>query len=376
MSCPATGIRDFPIQNNVTVTQTLNQSIFEDSSIDIQWAKRGTVPGFVENYFTEGGIFNSSEQTTTLRMKGNSYTLKVVKLADPQHKSLLSESDKPLCIGEIVMVFESAAALTEKFVFLCIPILNKASTSLSPYLESIRLDRLPGRPIGLNDLLPNSKTYISYTTCLHQVVSKQTYPVQVAVLVFTGGLFYPQAQFNEIVKKTDQPLALGPLFEGLTAKTNATLFLISTVADYKNYLRYSELSTSSTTIGGQRIDSTDSYKCVPLNPDKMVKDKRLVIDTDKGVPLSQVLDEKKEASGEAQITPGMVERMIAIILGTVAGIFMLSVVAYLFSRVTSQNADIAFPWILDKTQHLLPIVFVSLIVGVIGFLIGFFTSTR
>jgi hypothetical protein len=160
-------------------------------------------------------------------------------------------------------------------------------------------------------------------------------------------------------------------------KTNTTAFSISTEDQYRSYLRSSALLESDKRIpGGRRVDSTDAYKCVPLNPDKMVKDKRLVIDTDKGVPLSQVLDEKKEDSGEAQITPGMVERMIAVILGTVAGIFILAVVAYLFSRVTSQNADIAFPWILDKTQHLLPIVFVSLIVGVIGFLIGFFTSTR
>lgn len=375
MSCPATGIKDFPIQNNVTITQTLNESVFEPSTLEVQWAKRGTVPGFQENYLTEG-IYGSSEQTTTLRLKGNSYTLKIVKLADPQHKSLLADSDKSLCIGEIVMVFQSAAALTEKFVFLCIPILNKTSTSVSPYLESIRSDRLPGRPISLSDLLPNSKKYISYATCLHQVVSKQTYPAQAAVLVFTGGLFYPQAQFNEVTKKIKVPLQLGALFDGLTAKTNANLFLIATEADYKNYLRYSELSGSSSTASvGQRIDSTDSYKCVPLNPDETVKNNRLIIDTDKGVPLSQVLKEKKEDQGEAKITPGMVERMIAVVLGTAAGIFILSILAYFFSLYTSENADPAWPWLMERTRDLMPMIFVSMVVGIIGFLIGFFTNT-
>ncbi len=375
MSCPATGIKDFPIQNNATITPTLNESIFEPSTLEVQWATRGTVPAFQQNYLTEG-IYNSGEQTTTLRLRGNSYTLKIVKLADPQHKSLLPDTDKSLCLGEIVMVFESAAALTEKFVFLCIPILNKASTSLSPYLESIRLDRLPGRPISLSDLLPNSKKYISYATCLHQVISNKTNPVQAAVLVFTGGLSYPEAQFKDVLKKTKIAAQLGPLFDGLMPKTNAALFLIATEADYKNYLRYSELTTtSSNTTGGKRIDSTDSYKCVPLNPDETVKNNRLVIDTDKGVPLSQVLKDKKDEQGEAKITPGMVERMIAVVLGTAAGIFILSIFAYIFSLVTSENADPAWPWLMERTRDLMPMIFVSMVVGIIGFLIGFFTNT-
>jgi hypothetical protein len=375
MSCPATGIKDFPIQNNVTITQTLNESIFEPSTLDVQWAKRGTVPAFQENYLTEG-IYSSGEQTTTLRLKGNSYTLKIVKLADPQHRTLLPDADKPLCLGEIVMIFESATALTEKFVFLCIPILNKVSSTLSPYLESIRLDRLPGRPISLSDLLPNSKKYVSYATCLHQVTSGKTNPAQAAVLVFTGGLLYPQAQFNDVVKKMKVELQLGSLFDGLMPKTNASPFLIATQTDYKNYLRYSELLASTgTSIGGQRIDSTDSYKCVPLNPDETVKNNRLIIDTDKGIPLSQVLKEKKDEQGEAKITPGMVERMIAVVLGTAAGIFILSIVAYFFSLVTSENADPAWPWLLERTRDLIPMIFVSMVVGIIGFLIGFFTNT-
>jgi hypothetical protein len=389
MSCPATGIRDFPIQNNVTVTETLNQSIFEEASIEVQWAKRGTVPSFkYQGYFTEG-IYGSDGQSTSLRFRGINYTLQFAKLVKAQHTGFLSPELKPLAIGEIIMGFVSPTALTEKYVIFSIPILNKTHSSISAYLESIRQDKLPGRPIGLDELLPFSKDYTSYTTCLQQVTSGNTTAVQANVLVFRKGLLYPKGFLDEVVKKINIPGPngrvvnsiippdLGSLPEGLMVKTNTTAFSISTEDQYRSYLRSSALLESDKRIpGGRRVDSTDAYKCVPLNPDKMVKDKRLVIDTDKGVPLSQVLDEKKEDSGEAQITPGMVERMIAVILGTVAGIFILAVVAYLFSRVTSQNADIAFPWILDKTQHLLPIVFVSLIVGVIGFLIGFFTSTR
>ena len=388
MSCPATGIRDFPIQNNVTVTETLNESIYEEPSIEVQWAKRGTVPAFhAQNFFNEG-IYNSGGQSTSLRFRGTSYTLQFVKLCKALHSGFLSAELKPLAIGEIVMGFVSPTALTEKYLFMSIPILNKSHSSLPAYFESIRQDKLPGRPIGLDELLPFAKQYTSYTTCLQQVTSGNSKAVQATVLIFRKGLLYPKGFLDEIVMKINipgpngrivhsiLPPDLGSLPDGLMAKTNTTSFLITTDTEYKSYLRSSELLESSkSTPGGRRVDSTDSYKCVPLNPDETVKNNRLVIDTDKGVPLSQVLKEKRDEQGEAKITPGMVERMIAILLGTAAGIFILSVLAYLFSRVTSDTSEPQWVWLTIQTRNLLPMIFVSMVVGVIGFLIGFFTST-
>lgn len=383
-------MKNFPIQNNVTVSQSLNQSIFEAPSLEIQWAKRGTVPAFTQNNFTEG-IYNSAEQTTTLRLRGNLYTLQFARLVQPQHKSFLSAQDKNLCNGEIVMLFESGGALTEEFVFLCIPLLNKATTILSPYLEAIRQDRLPGKPISLDTLLPSSKKYTSYTTCLQRTTSNVSSPVQAAVLVFTEGLSYPDAQLKEVLKKMKDfivksgqlaprylttPPALGPLIKGLVAMTGSS-FLIQSETEYRNYLRTSELTFQGQS-SNRRTDSTDAYKCVPLKPDQDVKNNQIIIDTDKGVPLSQILKEKtdEQGQGQGQITPGMVERMIAAILGTAAGIFILSVIAYLFSRVTSDDSYENFPWFVDRTKDMLPMVFISIVVGIVGFLIGFFTSGK
>ena len=399
MSCPATGIRDFPIQNTVIVTQTLNDSIYQATTTQVQWARRGTVPTFDSNFFTEG-IYSSDPQTTTLRFEGNQYTLKTVQLVEPQHKGLLKVKDKELAIAEIVMVFESSTALTQKFVILCSPLLDRSDTSYSPYLEGVRLDRLSGRPVSLNDLLPKSKLYTSYSTCLQQVQSGSTTAVNATVLVFTEGLSYPKAQLQEVLKKIKglvpppapvtppragtvapppvvllQPPSLTKLMDGLLPKVNTNLFLISTEADYKNFLRTSELTFQPVEETGRRVDSTDSYKCVPLKPDETVKNKQIIIDTDKGVPLSQVLKEKADEQGEGKITPGMVERMIAIVLGTAAGLFVLSILAYVFSRVTTDSPDASFPWFMGKIKDLVPMVFMSMVVGVIGFLIGFFTST-
>lgn len=387
MSCPANGLKDFPVQINITVTDTLNESITEQPSVEVQWAKRGTVPAFQQNFLNEG-IYGSSEQSTSLRVNGNTYTLQFVKLSEPLHSGFLSAQDKPLAIGEILMGFVSPSALTEKYVFLSIPILNKSTTSLSPYLESIRADRLPGKPIGLDDLLPFSKDYTSYTTCLRQVNSGKSDAVQTRVLAFRKGLLYPRAQFREVVQKikipgpngrvvsATTPPPLGALPGGLIAQTETRLVLLSTENDYKNFLRSSQLLDSSTRVPGSlRTDSTDSYKCVPLKPDENVKNNRIIIDTDKGIPLSQVLKEKEEDGG-GKITPGTVERMIAAVLGTAAGIFILSILAYLFTRVTTEDSARGFPWLMDQTKNLLPMVFVSIIVGIVGFLIGFFTSTQ
>ena len=381
MSCPSTGIRDFPIQNSVNVTQTLNDSIYEPSSLEIQWAKQGTVPIFQRNFFSEG-IYSSGTQTTTLRFRGTKYTLQTAQLVEPQHKSLVTLADKEKVYGEIVLVFESSSSLTEKYVFLCIPILNKPATGYSPYLEGIRLDRLSGKPVGLDDLLPSSKEYVSYSTCLRLVQASATTAVQAAVLVFWNGLPYPYlrdvCKRMKITPALTSPPKLETLVQGLIPKSETSFFLITSEEIYKSYLRNSELSSSSsrTDGGGKRTDSTDSYKCVPLKPDENVKNNRIIIDTDKGVPLSQVLKEKEEEQGDGKITPGMVERMIAIVLGTAIGIFILSVIAYIFSRVTSDTADTtSFPWFMGKVKDTLPMVFVSMVVGIIGFLIGFFTST-
>ncbi len=382
MSCPATGIRDFPIQNSVNVTQTLNDSIYEPSSLEIQWAKQGTVPTFQRNFFSEG-IYSSGTQTTTLRFRGTKYNLQTAQLVEPQHKGLVLLADKESVNGEIVLVFESPTALTEKYLFLCIPLLNKSATGYSPYLEGIRQDRLSGRPVGLDDVIPSSKEYISYSTCLRLVEQNKSTPVQAAVLVFWRGLPYPTSQLRDVCRKMkmtpplNAPPSLETLVQGLIPKSETTLFLISSEEVYKRYLRSSELPSSSSrsTDTGTRTDSTDSYKCVPLKPDETVKDNRILIDTDKGVPLSQVLKEKQEEQGEGKITPGMVERMIAAILGTAIGIFVLSVIAYIFSRVTSETTDTSFPWFMGKVKDLVPMVFVSMVVGIIGFLIGFFTST-
>lgn len=271
--------------------------------------------------------------------------------------------------------------MTEKYVFLCIPLLNKPATSYSPYLEGIRLDRLSGRPVGLDDVLPSSKEYVSYSTCLRLVQANATTAVQAAVLVFWSGLPYPTAQLRDLCKKMNitpaltTPPKLESLVQGLIPKSETTLFLITSEEIYKNYLRSSELTSARSTEGGNRTDSTDSYKCVPLKPDENVKDNRIIIDTDKGVPLSQVLKEKEDEQGQGKITPGMVERMIAIILGSAIGLFVLSIIAYIFSRVTTETPDASFPWFMGKVKDMVPMVFVSIVVGIIGFLIGFFTST-
>lgn len=109
-----------------------------------------------------------------------------------------------------------------------------------------------------------------------------------------------------------------------------------------------------------------------MNPDQNVRDGKIVIDTDKGVPLSQVLSEKIDSdTPSGSITPGDVEKIVAILVGTVLGVFVLSIIAYIITIYTSKNALDNWPWLRLQTSSLLPITMVAILMGGMGFAIGF-----
>jgi hypothetical protein len=121
-----------------------------------------------------------------------------------------------------------------------------------------------------------------------------------------------------------------------------------------------------------RVDSTDAYKCVPLIPDENVKDGKIIVDTEKGELLSQVLKDRSDDdnSGQGGLSPADVERTIAIVLGIAIGIFALSVLAYAITLATTGNAGPAWPWIREQFSKMTPYGFTTLIIGIICMLIG------
>jgi len=365
MSCPETGLKGFPIKIGFPIPSTLNPSIAEDLILDIQWGTKSVAPRFSGSQLEEGDANNTGSQTS-LRIQGTQYYLRSVQLCQPLHTSFLEPSIKDSCRAELVFVFSSSGA----YATLCVPLLAGSTTEPSKYLEALRQDMLPGKPISLNTLLPNDLHYIHYTTCLTQIQSQQTVARNLRVLVFTAGLIYPDASITEIKRKIGSfpSIVLPDTLQPGTPKN------IGSDTDYKGFFRYGLYTPSKSNSGDSRIriDSTDAYKCVPLLPDQNVKDGQIKVDTENGELLSQVLKENDDQAASASgPTPADVEKLIAIFFGISLGIFILIILAYVISLYTGTSTE-KHPWLFleMKIKETTPTYFIAMLVGIIGFVIG------
>jgi len=364
MSCPETGLKGFPVQVTFPIPSTLNPSIAEDLILDIQWGTKSVAPRFSGSQLEEGDANNTGSQTS-LRIQGTQYYLRSIQICQPLHTSFLNPSLASSSRAELVFVFSSSGA----YAILCVPLLAGSTTEPSKYLEALRQDMLPGKPISLNTLLPSDLHYTHYTTCLTQIQSQQTVARNLRVLVFTEGLIYPDASITEIKRKIGS-------FPSVTLPDTLQLGTpkkIGSDVDYKVFFRYG-LYTPSRSSGDSRIriDSTSAYKCVPLLPDQNVKDGQIKVDTEKGELLSQILKEDDDqAASTSGPTPADVEKLIAIFFGISLGIFILIILAYVISLYTGTSTE-KHPWLFleMKIKETTPTYFIAMLVGIIGFVIG------
>lgn len=385
--CSVTGVRDFPIDNRVTVTQDLYKKTPGTFLIELQWAKRSVPPTI-----GSAGIFQeiSSQQATTLRFQSNTYTLKQVQIVAPLHTSLLQDTIKPNVKAEIIMTFKAQSnTIGDPYIYFCIPIVAGASDSPSAYLEALRLNVLPGKPIGYNTLIPEDRHFLNYTTCVNQTQDNQTKPIQVKVLVFVGCLTYPQEKITGLLRlipgfgQVSEFPQLSMLPENVQPRTQPTRFLVAAETDFLNFILYGLLPQDSASGSGKggpgtRTDNTSAYKCVPLLPDQNVKDGKIIVDTENGELLSQVLDDRDgdmdQGTSSEGLTPADVERVIAIVFGSALGIFVLSVLVYTITLATTGNAGPAWPWIRAQFSGLTPNIFVNIMIAVLSMLIGLYAG--
>lgn len=389
MACPDIGIRNFPIQvgSGILNLEDINKGIEEDLFIYVSWGPRSNAPKFKPNSplldeGVEGTVAGSS-----LRYNNLDYTLKTVQITKPQHATFVVGAETTAVKGEAVLIFYNNSPIGDAYLILCIPIIQGNASSGSPYIQAILSDRLNNRQLTLDSLIPSKRKCVTYSTCLVKTDSNTNRSVSAnaTVFVFVYGI---QETANRIgllriasmgrdpkINKEFGSLILPDGIQKLTP-----LYTIPTPADYRSLIRYRSFPEAGVTrtSSNQRTDPTSSYQCVPLKPDENVRDGKLIIDTDKGVPLSQVLAEKEEDEGKEKgtITPGDVERIIAIIFGVFGGVFVLSVLAYIVSIVTSQNAGPSFPYMRSLLAGFTPFVFIAVAAGIVGFFIGFFTFTQ
>jgi hypothetical protein len=388
--CSTFGIRDFPILNSVNVTPSLNAAVYEEIPLDIQWGPKATEPQFIHSgpYANLGYIeyLDAGASTTTLRLNGNSFGLISVQLCSPQHTTLLPREKQSDCSGELVMGFRAQNTISESYLFLCVPILTRATQTLSTYLEALRMGQLDGKPTSLLSLLPpTDKHYVSYSTCLQRREQSSTSTQQVRVFVFTEGLAYPNGNFQEILNKLQSPRPSGRILlpaiqlpDGLVDKSQAMLFSIATETDYKSLLRYSQYDPNGVPDSSRyREDSLNSYKCVPLEPSQNIKDGKIIVDTENGELLSQVLKDKQDSgpAKRSKISPAMIEKIVAAFLALIAFIVLFLIVFYVIANFVTPNADTFFGVVKQNMDTIGPVVVFSMLSGIICFILGFFLYT-
>lgn len=351
MSCPKTGLIDFPIQNTVPINTVLLQKSAQDQMLDIQWGTRSTAPVNTQGILDEG-VNGTTSQTTTLRLNSTSYNLHQVQLCTPLHTSFNQPYDT-----EVVMIFSNGVSYT----LLCIPIKNAANTTPSAYLTSLANGALGGSPVSLSSLLPSDLHYLNYQTCLTQTSSAKSLIQNVNVILFTSIVNYS----GNLVKRT---VALP---DGLVANTTGP-YVIATGDDFNAKVKYGLYTVSSTNLSpGQRQDATNAYKCVPLLPEQNVHDGKITVDTTNGTLLSKVLEDKiadtNAELGNNKYTPGDVEKIIAIIFGTLLGLFLLSILVLFLMQYTSQTQIPIFDSIKTTLYNQSPMI--------LGIILGIFLTT-
>lgn len=148
-------------------------------------------------------------------------------------------------------------------------------------------------------------------------------------------------------------------------------------AEYKSLLRYSQYYPKAPPDSKYREDNLNAYKCVPLEPSKNVKDGKIVVDTESGELLSQVLKDKEEVGepSKSKITPAIVEKILAVCIAVVLIAFIFLILAYIIASMTTPNADSFFGVIKHHTGTIGPIVFFSTLSGVVCFVLGVFLYT-
>lgn len=396
-TCSNLGVRDFPIQRTARLSPTIIDSVKESFLIDVQWGQKSNAPDFVldsnDKGFLQEGSFSSQASTSTLRLQGNSYTLKTMQITKSLHGSFFTDDLQKNIPAELVIVFASQSNIAEKYVIFSIPIFSGASSSQNVYLNALFQGRLPGKPISLQAVLPEDQKFLAYSTCLSQLQNNQTNSVQARVFLFYGTIAF--SQVNELKKRIfrfrnqNNVFVDGSLTQAfpdvrlpdlVNAKSMPVPFTIDNETVFTRFLRSGSLKDSQGSGAGEfiREDTTSSYKCIPLNPDLHVnKDRKIVVDTRKGELLSDVLD-KRNADlnadlGKKGLNADQIETILAVAFGLALGLLVLSIVAYFISRVTASEGSFAKgPWVVLPAwiKDGAPILVVSIIVGLIGFGIG------
>ncbi len=370
--CSPSGNVSFPLDLTFTPDSALYTSVKEIFSIEFQWSNRTTPPIFKNS---QTGVLDEGDSATrsnfsTIRWKGYSYSLAQVQLSTPTHtKWILDGAKKGKNKADMILLFKTKNLdAAERYIFVVIPLLEEALLSVEPaYLAALSGQSVAGQYSLLNCLPPKeTREYVYYTTCLEPSLKSGL------VLFFYQGCSVSKTTLDKIAEE----LGVTQNWPGVQVPSEIRLTtpIVITREAFRAAVRVSVLGEQESRAPSQfEKRGTDSYKCVPLNPDTAVVDNKIQIDVSTGDvrSLKSILEERqalREAVGPKGLEPGQLETILAIFLALMLGIFAVGGGIYAYFYFT-MDPTVAWP---SWTSQSVGVILTAMLFITAGFLLGYF----
>jgi hypothetical protein len=383
MTCPAGAITSFPLGISIIPSQSQYDAVKDTAlaGMTIQWNTQTTAPTF-SNTNSTGGILNEGD-STTLRYKGVKYPLTRAQICAQTHSGWIlpvGGSNKE----DLILIFTNDSdTLTISNIMIIVPIIRSNQATDPAYMRGLADNTLTGS-FSLKDCVP-SDNFLNYSSCLDGY-SPTAKASNVSVFVSIGGLSVSDSLMNSIITKS----GFGTVFPTIQAPFMSSFRGSKTIGVGDNSLEKYVTTTSNLfadpSTFSARTDSTDKYKCVPLNPDADVVNGAIQVDTDSGELLSKVLSARNDAKAADvapdAIDPGRLEEIIGIVVGVIMGAIFLSIGGYLFYRFLwpgpgatasgPSGASLGAGWMVyaQRAGVVLFAAGVVVLIGYIGYVIG------
>lgn len=360
--CSTAGNKSFPISLGFTPTQELYTSLTDPFPIQFNFGTRSTAPAFTNRAL---GLVDETTVSSTIRYNGVNYTLLSTQITGTTHKRWILDTTKQGKNNlDLILTFSTKnTSAANKYIFITVPLLTETLYSSDPsYLRGLSGQTVNG-PFSIENCISNTSPYAVYSTCLNP----RAYSA--LCLVFYEGCSVSATTLNSILTTT--PSVIPPV-----DVTFAATPLLLTAEAFRVAVRISSLTTAQTTQPTE-TNATESYKCVPLDPEASVVNGNITIDvtTGKVQPLNKILEDREAAKKELSkgaLDPGQLELIYAIFLGILGsiGIIITLIYGFLWYRGTLGSIETWPEWIKEA-----PIVTVTAILFTFaGFLSGIFMT--
>lgn len=402
MACPSGSLNGFPVTTTVPITDILLASISENFEITASWGIRYTIPNFIGSTADLDEVIGS----TNIEYNSNKYTLLSVQFEKASHVSWLSTANQPNNQEDLVFTFNynslsSPIDTAPQLIIIVVPIIRNVSNAITSdpvYLQALGDPTKNGQALTLQSVIPET-TYVYYNTCLNmQLKSNLALNQNMNFLVFvnTAGLSVSTGTMTRIGQYYNRISASGAVttpagtnataitpyppytIPFLTLNSGITPYTISSQLDFGLKIRSTAgIFNAVVPLAPPTNETTDAYKCVPLDPETQVQNGQLMVDPNTGALLTTVLgDRQKEitATVAAPGTPGTVSFAFSSSIATIVGVTLVFIFIVIILTLTFGQFGMYVTTTVVRTSSMKFILF-GIVIFLIAFFLGQITAT-